>query len=136
MLKENRTVQAIKSPRPKQAEWSWVLRPQVAEDGWAAAILRIGEKYYAASGFWVTNPDSGHHWHVVDLRRGDVHYRLTLGPDGEHCDCADATYREHACKHVSAVREALEEQEQYERLQWESDVAKADLRLHETTPPF
>jgi len=96
----------------------WVARPEPHGTGWPNAVLEGNGTLYAASGFHTDNGE-GVWWLVVDLRKEDgTHYRLTFGPDGEHCSCPQYTFRGCCCKHRAVVRAALDWLEQAERSDW------------------
>jgi hypothetical protein len=116
----------------------WLRTPQVRENGWHHAILSIDGTIYRAECTFCGGSEGV--WQVVDLDRLDrpgTAYRVTLGPDGDLCDCPHRTYRGVACKHAAAVRTALEWLEEDERLRWEAAVALAALDdYHREPAPF
>lgn len=128
-------VQTCESETVKQGEvqkvknlCQWVKRPVVCPGGWHQAVLSINGEPYAASSFCTGDESTGSWWQVVDLRKPDgTHYRLTFGPDGDHCDCPHSVYRNLLCKHPKAVRAALEWLERVERAEQEWRSAQAEL---------
>lgn len=117
----------------------WVERPTLRDNGagWHKAVLSINGDLYGAESFWTSDDDAGHAWQIVDLRKLDgTHYRLSFGPDGEHCDCPAAVYRGCICKHTAAVKAALAWLEERERLEWELSRATADVTDHAADADF
>lgn len=114
-----------------ETKWRWLKRPIGRDRGWHSGVVEIdGRRYGCQCSFVSVEGDSGeHHWCVVDLRsdRGDT-YRLTFGDDGETCDCAHATFRGVSCKHTNAIRHALADQDEYDRLAWECETSLAAVR--------
>src|SRR5262249_14953198 len=117
-----------------EARVRWLRRPQARPDGRHNAILEVNGTPSPAEAFH-TDDGEGRRWLVID--RGKVaangltldaeHYRLTRGPDGEHCDCPHATYRGVLCKHTAGVVLALDQLDALERAEWRAEVAAADV---------
>jgi hypothetical protein len=110
---------------PAYSDAAWTPRPTPRPNGWTGALLVIGDTTYSAESSWYDD-GQGHHWQVVDLRKpDDKHLRIVFGPgapDGS-CDCEHATYRGATCKHLAAVRVALDWLERTERDEWEAAIA-------------
>jgi hypothetical protein len=106
-------------------------------NGWHHAVLSIGDTSYVCECTFCGGSEGV--WQVVDLHnlRTATRYRVTLGPDGDLCDCPHRTYRGVACKHATAVRVALDWLEEDERLRWEAAVALQALEdYHREPAPF
>jgi hypothetical protein len=99
--------------------------------------LTIGEALYQLSEieFTYENGQGGRLWLV---RKPDgTEYQITLNRDGDLCcDCPDATFRhrETTCKHVSALKAALEQLDREERLACWLTVARAEWESSITGP--
>src|SRR5262245_11085358 len=82
-------------------QWVWPV-----EAGFG--VLQIGKSVYVLHEHHYEDPDGRVVFCVRLRRRGaECEYQVTPNRDGDlACDCADATYRDRACKHVHAVRDA------------------------------
>jgi hypothetical protein len=103
----------------------WTRRPTARPNGWGGAELVIGGTVYKAESCWFDDAD-GRVWQIADLfKAGGKHIRVLFGadcPDGS-CDCEQATYRGVTCKHVAAVRAALDWLGAVEQEEWEAAIA-------------
>jgi hypothetical protein len=89
------------------------MKPQA---GWG--MLQIGQTVYAVHECHFDDAD-GRTCFCVRLRRqgAELEYQLCQNRDNElACDCPDATYRQHSCKHVAAVTDAYAALDRDQRL--------------------
>lgn len=112
---------------PVTHDVKWVKRPVDC-----VGVLSIAGTLYHVTLSDVS--DGPYHWQIVDLRCDDKHYRLTYGPDGEHCDCGHASFRACRCKHIGAVKVALQWLEVLERAEWAAGVARRDIAAMNDVP--
>lgn len=114
----------------------WITRPKKSSDQpghWTARVAICGDVYDLTHSF---AESEGFYWDVYDLHKqcvgGPKHHRLTVGPDGERCDCEHATYRPRedghkACRHVRAVRALMAWLEQRELAEYAAECANRQI---------
>lgn len=87
------------------AQWRWVRRPELAARGWANGVVILNGAYYTVQ------VEYDRFSTIVDFVKAitGTHSRVTVRPRATECDCADATFRNRTCKHLSCASELLAE---------------------------